>query len=158
MYRKRRSSRHAALLEPRARSRCSIEPDGLKFSSGLDRSLDERKIQIKDPVRSRPSLVCSDRRSVRYRSTHKWVATRPPVDSIEALLFSTLFLSLESVRRLQAGLQSFLSMRRIEARRKNASAFRLRSSQSLASLRQRLSQAMVRSTIQRLGKTTNPLT
>src|SRR5882672_353568 len=64
----------------------------------------------------------------------------------------------ESVRRLQAGLQSFLSMRRIEARRKNASAFRLRFSQSLASLRQRLSQAMVRSTIQRLGKTTNPLT
>src|SRR3977135_3063107 len=67
-------------------------------------------------------------------------------------------LFLESVRRLQAGLQSFLSMRRIEARRKNASAFRLRFSQSLASLRQRLSQAMVRSTIQRLGKTTNPLT
>ena len=64
---------------------------------------------------------------------------------------------LESVRRLQAGLQSFLSMRRIEARRKNASAFRLRFSQSLASLRQRLSQAMDRSTIQRLGKTTNPL-
>ena len=62
----------------------------------------------------------------------------------------------ESVRRLQAGLQSFLSMRRIEARRKNASALRLRFSQSLASLRQRLSQAMVRSTIQRLGKTTNP--
>jgi len=65
--------------------------------------------------------------------------------------------SLESVRRLQAGLHSFLSMRRIEARRKNASAFRLRFSQSLASLRQRLSHAMVRSTIQRLGKTTNPL-
>src|SRR5229473_1128650 len=64
---------------------------------------------------------------------------------------------LESVRRLHAGLQSFLSMRRIEARRKNASAFRLRFSQSLASLRQRLSQAMVRSTIQRLGKTTNRL-
>src|SRR5882672_8141485 len=66
--------------------------------------------------------------------------------------------ALESVRRLQAGLHSFLSMRRIEARRKNASAFRLRFSQSLASLRQRLSHAMVRSTIQRLGKTTNPLT
>jgi hypothetical protein len=65
---------------------------------------------------------------------------------------------LESVRKLQAGLQSFLSMRRIEARRKNESAFRLRFSQSLASLRQRLSHAMVRSTIQRLGKTTNPLT
>src|SRR5450631_1891293 len=65
---------------------------------------------------------------------------------------------LESVRRVQAGLHSFLSMRRIEARRKNASAFRLRFSQSLASLRQRLSHAMVRSTIQRFGKTTNPLT
>jgi hypothetical protein len=70
----------------------------------------------------------------------------------------TLALASESVRRLQAGLHSFLSMRRIEARRKNASAFRLRFSQSLASLRQRLSQAMVRSTIQRFGKTTNPLT
>jgi hypothetical protein len=67
-------------------------------------------------------------------------------------------LALESVRRLQAGLQSFLSMRRIEARRKNASAFRLRHSQSLAKRRQRLSHAMVRSTIQRLGKTANPLT
>src|SRR4029077_19539273 len=65
---------------------------------------------------------------------------------------------LESVRRLLAGLQSFLSMRRIEARRKNASAFRLRFSQSLASLRQRLSQAMGRSTIQRFGNTANPLT
>jgi hypothetical protein len=40
-------------------------------------------------------------------------------------------------------------MRRIDARRKNASAFRLRFSQSLASRRQRLSQAMERSTIQR---------
>src|ERR1700674_5335630 len=49
--------------------------------------------------------------------------------------------NVKSVRRLQAGLQSFLSMRRIEARRKNASAFRLRFSQSLASLRQRLSHA-----------------
>jgi hypothetical protein len=65
---------------------------------------------------------------------------------------------LESVRRVQAGLQSFLSMRRIDARRKKARALRLRFSQSLASLRQRLSQAMERSTIHRLGKTANPLT
>src|SRR6266481_4376388 len=63
---------------------------------------------------------------------------------------------LESVRRLHAGLQSFLSMRRIEARRKNASAFRLRFSQSLASLRQRFIQALARSTSHRLGKTTKP--
>src|ERR1700726_3483160 len=52
----------------------------------------------------------------------------------------------------------FSEHERIEAMRKNASAFRLRFSQSLASLRQRLSHAIVRSTIQRLGKTTNPLT
>jgi hypothetical protein len=58
----------------------------------------------------------------------------------------------KSVRRLQAGLQSFLSMRRIDARRKNAKAFRLRHSQSLAKRRQRLSHAMVRSTIQRFGQ------
>ena len=44
----------------------------------------------------------------------------------------------------------------MEARRKKASALRLRFSQSLASLRQRPSQAKVRSTIQRFGKTTNP--
>jgi hypothetical protein len=48
-------------------------------------------------------------------------------------------------------------MSRIEARRKNASAVRLRFSQSLVSLRQRLSHASVRSTIQRLGSTTNTL-
>jgi hypothetical protein len=64
--------------------------------------------------------------------------------------------TLESVRTLQAGLHSFLSMRRMEARRKKASALRLRFSQSLASLRQRLSQAMVRSTIQRLGTMLKP--
>src|SRR5712672_342788 len=80
---------------------------------------------------------------------------RPTSTKVLTMLSGPL---VESVRRLQAGLHSFLSMRRIEARRKNASAFRLRFSQSLASLRQRLSQAMVRSTIQRFGKTTNPLT
>ena len=67
-------------------------------------------------------------------------------------------LILESVREHQVGLQSFRSMRRMEARRRKASALRLRHSQSFASLRQRPSQASVRSTIQRLGKTTKPLT
>ena len=43
----------------------------------------------------------------------------------------------------------------MEAQRRKASALRFRHSQSLASRRQRLSQAMVRSTIQRLGSTTN---
>ena len=64
---------------------------------------------------------------------------------------------LEFVRKHYVGLHSFRSMRRIEARRRNASALRLRHSQSLASLRQRPSQARVRSTIQRLGKTTKAL-
>ena len=67
------------------------------------------------------------------------------------------FITLESVRKIQVGLQSFRSMRRIDARRKKASALRLRFSQSLANLRQRLSQAMVRSTTQRRGSTTKPL-
>jgi len=67
------------------------------------------------------------------------------------------FVALESVQEHQAGLQSLRSMRRIEARRKKARPLRLRFSQSLASLRQRLSQAMVRSTTQRFGSTTNAL-
>src|SRR6266567_3777135 len=75
---------------------------------------------------------------------------------ILAVLMPRTEKALESVRKHQAGLQSFRSMRRIEASRRNASALRLRFSQSLASLRQRLSQAKVRSTTQRRGSTTNP--
>ena len=54
--------------------------------------------------------------------------------------------SLESVRRLYEGLQSFRSMMRMDASLRKASALRLRFSQSLANRRQRLSQAIVRST------------
>ena len=49
-------------------------------------------------------------------------------------------------------------MSRMDASLMKASALRLRFSQSLASRRQRLSQAMVRSTTQRLGWTTKPFT
>ena len=52
---------------------------------------------------------------------------------------------LESVRRDHAGLHSFLSMSLIEARRRNASALRLRFSQSLARRLHRPSHANVRS-------------
>src|SRR6267378_874531 len=72
------------------------------------------------------------------RPHHRMVtlAQSSPGDrSARAPQSKTATVMLESVRRLQAGLQSFLSMRRIEARRKKASAFRLRFSQSLASLR-----------------------
>src|SRR3954451_3330403 len=64
---------------------------------------------------------------------------------------------LESVRRDHTGLHSFLNISLIEARRRNASAFRLRFSQSLASRRQRPSHANVRSTTHRFGNTTKPL-
>ena len=63
---------------------------------------------------------------------------------------------LESVREHHFGLHSFRSMRRMEARRRKASALWLRHSQSFASRRQRPSQANVRSTIQRLGSATKP--
>ena len=62
--------------------------------------------------------------------------------------------ALESVRKHYLGLHSFRSMRRMEASLRKASALRLRHSQSLASLRHRPSQAKVRSTSQRLGRTT----
>ena len=62
--------------------------------------------------------------------------------------------ALEFVRKHYLGLHSFRSMRRMEASLRKASALRLRHSQSLASLRHRPSQAKVRSTSQRLGRTT----
>jgi hypothetical protein len=64
---------------------------------------------------------------------------------------------LESVRRDHTGLHSFLNMSLMDARRRNASAFRLRLSQSFASRLHRPSHANVRSTTHRLGKTTKPL-
>src|SRR5712671_5918238 len=64
--------------------------------------------------------------------------------------------SLESVRRDYAGLHSFLSISLIEARRRKASALRLRFSQSLARRLHRPSHANVRSTTHRFGRTTNP--
>ena len=65
--------------------------------------------------------------------------------------------ALESVRKDHVGLHSFLSMRRMEDSLRNASALRLRHSQSLANRRHRPSQAKVRSTTQRRGSTTKPL-
>src|SRR5664280_1354595 len=65
--------------------------------------------------------------------------------------------SLESVRRDHTGLHSFLNMSLMEARRRNASALRLRFSQSLESRLHRPSHANVRSTTHRFGKTTKPL-
>ena len=53
-------------------------------------------------------------------------------------------------------LLSFLSISRIEASLMNARALRVRFSKSLANRRHRLSQAKVRSTTQRLGRTSKP--
>src|SRR5271169_3686650 len=49
---------------------------------------------------------------------------------------------LESDSKVYAGLQSLRNMRRMEARRRNMRAVKLRVSQSLANLRQRLNQAI----------------
>ena len=81
-----------------------------------------------------------------------------PMGSDYAGYYSTMPLQktlLESVRRDYAGLHSFLSMSLIEARRRKASALRLRFSQSLARRLQRPSHANVRSTTHRFGRTTN---
>src|SRR6185503_4896849 len=80
-----------------------------------------------------------------------------PVTSARGGITSDVRPVLVFVRRLHEGLQSLRSIRRIEARRRKASALWLRFSQSLARRRHRLSQAMDRSTIQRLGSTTKPL-
>ena len=76
---------------------------------------------------------------------------------LEAKPERSILFPLEFVREHHAGLHSFRSMRRMEARRRKARALWLRHSQSLASRRQRPSQAKVRSTIQRLGSATNPV-
>src|SRR6185312_17520973 len=80
-----------------------------------------------------------------------------PVTSARGGITSDVGPELVSVRILHEGLQSLRSIRRIEVRRRKASALWLRFSQSLARRRHRLSQAMDRSTIQRLGSTTKPL-
>ena len=85
------------------------------------------------------------------------LCTNMTADDVTATLKLALEAS-ESVRGLYVGLQSFRSMSRMDASLMKASALRLRFSQSLASRRQRLSQAMVRSTTQRLGWTTKPFT
>jgi hypothetical protein len=63
---------------------------------------------------------------------------------------------LESVRKVYTPEQSFRTISRIDARRINAKAFRVRFSKSLASLRHLPSQAKVRSTTHRRGMTSKP--
>jgi len=55
-------------------------------------------------------------------------------------------------------LQTFLSISLMDASLRNARALRVRFSKSFANRRHRLSQASVRSTTQRRGRTSNPLT
>ena len=81
------------------------------------------------------------------------IITTPLTEHAPTQRFSILFDVLESVREHFYLLQSFLIMRRMEAKRMKLSAERLRFSQSFARRRQRLSQAMVRSTIHRFGNT-----
>jgi hypothetical protein len=64
---------------------------------------------------------------------------------------------LESVQQVHVVLQSLLNIKRMEASLTKASAILVRFSKSLASLRQRPSQAKVRSTTHRFGRILNPL-
>ena len=64
---------------------------------------------------------------------------------------------LESVPDHLLSWHSFRTIILIDAQRRKASALRFKHSQSFASRRHLLSHAKVRSTIQRLGNTTNPL-
>ena len=72
-------------------------------------------------------------------------------------LLNGLHLISESVRKVLQGLHSLLSIIRIAASRRNASALCVRFSNSLASRRHRLSHARVRSTTHRRGRTSKPL-
>jgi hypothetical protein len=98
----------------------------------------------------------------RFSDIHNWVIVVPAIICIGLATASLVYVyrcsfpHLESVSKLYQGLQSFRSMRRMEASFKKARPLQLRFSQSLARRRQRLSQAIVRSTIQRLGSCTNP--
>jgi Sulfite exporter TauE/SafE len=69
---------------------------------------------------------------------------------------SIAVIALESVRNYLLELLSFLSISRVDASLMNARALRVRFSKSLANRRHRLSQAKVRSTTQRLGRTSKP--
>src|ERR1019366_3139260 len=64
---------------------------------------------------------------------------------------------LESVRKVHMALQSLRSIRRMEAKRRNAIAVRLRFSKSFARRRHRPYQPKLRSTTHRLGRTSKPL-
>ena len=110
----------------------------------------------KDPATERAEAKAAptlEELSTRYLAEHAaW-----PVDSpvVKPLRTGARSQRSESIRNHIVFRQSFRSMMRIEAQRRNASALRVKHSQSLANRRQRLSQPMVRSTIQRLGSTTN---
>lgn len=65
-------------------------------------------------------------------------------------------LTLESIHKVYKGLQSFLSMERMEASLRKARDLMFNFSQSLASLRHRPSHANVLSTTHRRGRTSKP--
>jgi hypothetical protein len=127
------------------------------FTNAVALALEELGLKVVEGPNSRADLIFTDGvrlataevkglegciREQNFRQAERWVAE--------------VNHALESVRRDHAGLHSFLSMSLIEARRRNASAFRLRFSQSLARRLHRPSHAKVRSTTHRFGRTTNP--
>src|SRR5450759_4402232 len=103
---------------------------------------------VNDDAQS-PSVVSIDAPTIHDLPNHGGLWIQNPKQNATVML--------EAVRRDHTGLHSFLNMSLMEARRRNASALRLRFSQSLASRLHRPSHANVRSTTHRFGKTTKPL-
>jgi hypothetical protein len=139
-------------------------PTGLDFVDlvleglfGLPRDSDDF-VRKPHPVRNRQGqpLSFASLPDLARATIHYAVAKRRNDYQTASSFLSGAIQTLESVRRDHAGLHSFLSMSLIEARRRNASAFRLRFSQSLARRLHRPSHANVRSTTHRFGRTTNP--
>ena len=131
-----------------------LRPSALRkyrsFADGSAKWRNRPKAEISSPHQRRETIQPQNRRSGRPRER----SSGTPSNSTPSLPQRC---PLESVREHHAGLHSFRSMRRMEARRRKARALWLRHSQSLASRRQRPSQAKVRSTIQRLGSATKPV-
>ncbi len=101
-------------------------------------------------------LSRAERRSLKSRFRRERERATPSPSALSGWLerFHDPSSPKSSDSKVYEGLQSLRNMRRMEAKRRNMRAVRMRISQSFASLRQRLSQAIVRSTIQRLGSVT----
>jgi hypothetical protein len=137
------------------------------------------RVESLTPTISNDRLACSHRFSYDYLKilfTRKhegtarivigqavgWLSAQQSYGRSSNSFESFVFLAIADNNRSPSGTfikdyKAFRNMSRMDASRRKANALRLRFSKSLARRRQRLSQAIMRSTLQRFGRTTNPL-